>query len=1333
MPEQQSRRGNAITSSNFEAPFENQIVRFGTKGLNLRDALDALEGWARHTNLDHESNGEAIVRPGQTPLMTGGVTHHSVRKLRDEQAGTFTRIWGVDTSLYLGASGALGAAIDTGYSGDPLTLLPHRPPFSGDPWMFVADRQRMRKVRGDGLDLPIGLPAPGAAPGVALDREYRRTIATFSVTDATAAANFTYVAGTDENGNPTNLPSAISEVNIPDGSPNIYMVLDPGGADSSYDSWAGIAITRDLATLSPTSGPPGDRPASDDDVLHVWMKTSHPQNVEEIRIYFVCSTVFDPTVLPGTATTGTANSDAYVKGFRQNDFVQFIQANQTQIDAAETARIFAMRDRDLTDRGTKDDRASWEALRAASDPSRAKSEQIGVGAHHWFELGTIGVSLRRGDFQRIGNSAGRDWSTITGLIIYIAAGPDALTGAVAGIGLGIGGLYLTGGSGPDTVEAGAQPYDYRFTNYDPRTGAEGNGSPEMAVASGIDSKRRGIVVSPGAYGDGAVRQRIYRRGGSLVDDWYFVGMNTADGGALIDGETDDGISAAGTLPIDHFQPVPTVQEDGTTVLAQPLPVLWGPLEGMIYGCGDPYRPGHVYYSNPDAPDHWSAAGNTEVCPPSEVLMNGGLVGQQAFVFSRARLYALYPNLTGVAGAVTSAPTLCKRGLLGRWGMVVAPGGIYFVAEDGVFHTTGGPEEWISREIQPLFDGVAKNGLQPIDKTVTSAIRLTFWENKVYFGYQDVTGARQVLVYSILYQFWRHYTFGRAQAGLQGEDEDLLIIGALNLGKSYTLDGLTDDGAAIAWTIRTGAISGGVREEKLFGDAFLDLDRAGESIVSQHFLNEETVSNLTQTIAADAGRRRYILDAFGVGPQKAHSLSWELRGAASVGKPVLYQAGVAITMQPDLTNRRVTNWDDLGSADETYVTGITLDADTFGQDKQVIIERDFDGVRTTVATFTINCNGRHKRTFSWAAVQAKQVRIRPDSEVCEFWLLYRADWIFQPEPPRIAKWDVHFENDWDQYYTGLDLYCDTNGLEKRIEVYVDGVQLQNTLAGLSYWPITTTGRQVRHLTLPWGRGHVFHFIAIDDNPGLLYSHRWHTNPEPSEQANWNQNFSIYGTRADKWLKAIIFECDTFGQNKQVQVEVDGAIVETLTVNANGRRVVQIALTVQQLGRVWRMFPVDGNPGRLYTAQPVFDEEPFKLDRWETQETNHGIPGWFTLTYGNLVLKSARPVTLTTIMQHNQPRVGSQPNRTTKTYTIPATGGVKASYYQPFEAGKGVLVRYILTSEEPFWLYRDELTIFVQPWGAESPIVVKPFGNDDQDPSRTMMSAVAAAEQAGGMAT
>ena len=1324
MPEQATKRGDAVTGARFTGAFETQFVRRGIRGLNLKDAIDVVppEQSTRITNIAHEGTGDEASRPGQTSFASGGTLHHSVRKLYQPASGLTTRIWGVDTSLFLAASGALGAAIDAGYSGDPLALVPHRPPLSGEPWMFVADRSRMRKVRGDGLDLPLGLPAPAAAAVPTLAGHLTTSICTFDGTDGSVAASWTPTAGVDTNGAAANVPTA-ADIPGPSGNAVEFQTQPGSTVSAAYDSWWGFAAARNLNTLQG-----GALAASDDDLMHFYLQIDRPERLVELRIYLVVSAAFDPTILPGTDSTGVSNTQAYVKTIRGNDFAAFISANQTLQNAIADGLIGQTSEfvyNEITNQSADAfQQTDREVYNAQRDQSRQIPVQAGQSAREWVRYGYFETPLRRGDFTRLGSDTTRNWGDVTGLVIYVKVS------SAAPIQFALDDFFLHGGYGIDSTEPGAQPYDWRYTHYDPRTGAEGNGSPEMAEADFLDVDRKHVNVTPAAYGDAAIRQRFYRRGGSVIDDWYYTGMNAADGGVYLDEESDDATVAAGSLPIDHFQPFPTIDANGNTVLAQPLPALWGPIDGMLLACGDPYRPGHLYWTLPGSPDHASASSNVEVCPPSEELMNGGMVGNQAFVFSRERLYMLYPSLSGTA-TVDYAPTRCKRGIKSRWAFCVGPGGIYFAVEnEGVFVTNGGDEEWISRDLDPLFQGETRNGYLPIDWTAKTAIRMTCWENKLYLLYQDTGGARQVAVYHVLQKHWLSYTFGRPLALLQGEDEPTLLLGSLNLGKTYTHEGFSDDGLAIACVDRTGAFSANNREEKLIGDQVVDADTQSTVIAAVNYLNEEAVANASTSLPTGTSRERYVLDVFGDTPQRAHSISTQLSWSSAVAAPHVFQIGYGTTPQPEITKQRVTNWDDLGSADEVWISGVTLDVDTNGETRSIVIERDFNSTRSVVTTLSVTSSGRHKLRFSWPAVSANQVRVRPTDDTCKFWLLYRCDWDFQVEPPRISKWDVHFENGWDQYHTGLDLYCDTEGFTKQVEVWVDQVRLLNPATGLTYWPVVANGRKVVHLTLPWGRGHVYRFLAIDNNPGLLYTHRWHLEAEPSEQANWNQNFSILGSRTDKWLKAVIFECDTFNQVKSVTIEADGVVVETLAIQANGRKVVQKALTVQQLGRVWRMYPTDAFPGRLYTAQPIFDEEPFQLDRWETQETNHGIPGWFVPLYGHLVLKSTLPVTLTIIVQHNQPRSGSAAHRTTVGYTIPATGGVKASHFQSFRAGKGVLVRYILTSDAPFWLYRAETTVVVQPWGAQQPIVVKPFGDDDADPGRGMINTTLSAERSGG---
>ena len=78
------------------------------------------------------------------------------------------------------------------------------------------------------------------------------------------------------------------------------------------------------------------------------------------------------------ATSDAANTDAYVKAFRPNDYVQFVQAAEAHIDAAEAARIYALRDQDSKTRGYEDtaEKQGWKY--SVSSPSVSKSSNCRI-------------------------------------------------------------------------------------------------------------------------------------------------------------------------------------------------------------------------------------------------------------------------------------------------------------------------------------------------------------------------------------------------------------------------------------------------------------------------------------------------------------------------------------------------------------------------------------------------------------------------------------------------------------------------------------------------------------------------------------------------------------------------------------------------------------------------------------------------------------------------------------------------------------------------------------------------------------------------------------------
>src|SRR5260370_20339839 len=82
---------------------------------------------------------------------------HSAKRLNDSLANLFPRVYGSGTKLYL-SEGTL--AIDTGFSGNPFTMFAFRPEGSPQPWMYVADSNKLRKVRSDGLVHSVAIEPP---------------------------------------------------------------------------------------------------------------------------------------------------------------------------------------------------------------------------------------------------------------------------------------------------------------------------------------------------------------------------------------------------------------------------------------------------------------------------------------------------------------------------------------------------------------------------------------------------------------------------------------------------------------------------------------------------------------------------------------------------------------------------------------------------------------------------------------------------------------------------------------------------------------------------------------------------------------------------------------------------------------------------------------------------------------------------------------------------------------------------------------------------------------------------------------------------------------------
>ena len=1358
-----------------EVPYETTSFVPGRLGINLAVAADqiALEEAVLRVNLRQNQYGRPQVRPGQTlhAGSAGAVDVHSLKRMDLPRTSTFVRFAGAGTALYRGIGDPISSVIDSGYSGNPLTLTPYRPALTGDPWMIIADSVKNRQCSPVGSPVELGLPAPAAALTAEIAEILTTAICAFDSTvsggGSSVAANWTLTAGEgrattaegEEDPAPPDPPTALDVTGLSGDA--VQFTTAPGETSGGYSSIVGIPRTINMSLLQEAS--PGETEASDQDIVHLWVRVDRPDFIDEIRVYLVCSDGFDPAVVPGRDPA--INTDAYVKSLSPHAFTNFVQGLVNVDEAGRTSRSRATLQTFLAEGPGGINGPTIDGLTPDLPVNPSEEPGLGdalptqttpdlvLGQGAWSEFGNIGRPLRRGDFTRIGSTAGRDWSTITGLIIEIWTNTNEAVEVTGDD------WFLTGGFDLDTADATDTPYDWRYTHYHTVTGDEGNPSPIMSEVDFLECLRQRVNLTPVAYGDAAVVQKFYRRGGSLPTDWSLCGQNDSDGAVFLDDNSETTLVAAPTLEIDNYQPVPTVDDDGDTVLAQPVPIIFGPVEGRMFAVGDPYKPGDVMWSKVERAGSWPPGNRREVCASSEELLTGFELAGQAWVHSRRKLY----NLSiGLDGSVTPQSSQCLVGMTGRWAGCLGPGGWYFVSgggqtEPGIYVTAGGEPKLLTEKLLPIFKGESVGEFFPVDLEVEIYLRLECAGRELLFTYADTNGTARCLAMDLITGEWYKHTFAFPPCFFYAEkgegDAAVTFIGERSTGNLDRYEGNTDRGTAILCQVRTGALNfDRPRDDKLLGDLLIDADIQTDQILTlKVLLNDGSVVNSDMVVTTIAGFRPYTFDAFGIGeiagggPQRARNvqfdLSWEHAAptvagdgvgedgtptpGAAIGTSSLKFLKLSAVPQPDQIMKRASAWEHLNERGECYLTGVEVLIDTGGNDVTMRVERTLDGELFEVADFTFSALGQKLKQFSWPVVKADQVRVRFIGE-CEPLILWKETWLWDPEPPRISKWDSNWENLGDSYYTGLDIECDTFGQNKTIRVWVDQVNINNPAGGTTF-TINTNGRQTVHLTLGPERGHIYRFDASDDNVGLLYSHKWYVDAEPSEQHNWNQNYSIEGTLGDKAIKGILLECDTFGEDKLLRIEVDGVLHVTRTVNVDGRSVVQLSWP-QAIGRVIRVLPIDNNPGRLYTRQWIFDEEPLCLVYWETQPLDHGLVGYQSVFGATIAIKSTTTVYLDVDI-FDQP--GQLVN--TRRYPMISTQDVKQKLWVPFKADKGVLFKYRFTAIDEatgFYLYREESSVMVLVWGMTEPETKHPFGSDDLDKVRSLSRAGLIAANPGG---
>lgn len=468
--------------------------------------------------------------------------------------------------------------------------------------------------------------------------------------------------------------------------------------------------------------------------------------------------------------------------------------------------------------------------------------------------------------------------------------------------------------------------------------------------------------------------------------------------------------------------------------AQPLPSIWGPTDNSAYmfGCGDPLRPGTLYFTKANNPDSAPDTNTIEVTSPSEPLMNGALVGGIGMVFSPERAWLIYPTYTqalatteGITGQQFSlVESVTNRGLYIRT-CICTEGGhtVFFRGKDGIYASPGGAGS-ISITDDQIYNLFPHEGdvpqpvrigpftVWPPDDSRPNAQQLAYANGYLYYDYQDTSGVPRTLVYDVVAKGWSVDTY-QFPVIVHALEEGPNVNGVLTGCTDNSIRALTNTGVemGIASIVATGAMNNGqARAFKTVGDIFTRaLVNASTPITCALYADQYQVTLggfLPTSITGTGTLKSQIID-FSPPPNLIDISAAFLWNIGSSNYLDLWQP--SFIPLPASVNDRPTDWDDLGTPGNKFIQGGLIEADTFNNPKSWQAQRSDD-----LMTFNLNegpmiFNGQSIQPFTFnppflahsvrrVATDSVPWRAGPEDG-------WRMEWIWKPYPESTVYWQT----------------------------------------------------------------------------------------------------------------------------------------------------------------------------------------------------------------------------------------------------------------------------------------------------------------------------------------
>ena len=236
-------------------------LRMDCSGVDYTHAVDRMPPGS----FPYLQNARVIVegaldgRPGYTSLLTLNDQPNSIRRLNDPDESHadlgYIYVGGAGNRVYTG-QGVGYVSRDTGYSGNPLSLIPFRPDQSPESWMYIYDALKQSKTNGSGVVYPMGIAPPTSAPAI----EYGIP-ASVEIADGQTTTGWTASGGASTPATATRVTDTIGQILYNSGSTG-WCCIVPSSGDQQYgdrmqltiNSGGGTAEAAVIREYHPSAG-----------------------------------------------------------------------------------------------------------------------------------------------------------------------------------------------------------------------------------------------------------------------------------------------------------------------------------------------------------------------------------------------------------------------------------------------------------------------------------------------------------------------------------------------------------------------------------------------------------------------------------------------------------------------------------------------------------------------------------------------------------------------------------------------------------------------------------------------------------------------------------------------------------------------------------------------------------------------------------------------------------------------------------------------------------------------------------------------------------------------